>query len=184
MSAAELDRAGGVLAAGTWTLDPAASTARFSVRNLGVHRVTGTVPLTAGSVEVDGGGAVVVVTGEADAAGVDTGSARRDADLRAARLLSVGTDRVWTFRGGAAGDGAAPGIGGTLRIAGTLRVRRECAVVWAGVLRREGDGAVRVSATTRLDRRDAGVSAPRVLVGREVDVTLDLLFRPRDGTGG
>lgn len=40
------------------------------------------------------------------------------------------------------------------------------------------DGALHVTATTRIDRRAAGVKAPGVLVGREVGITLDLLARP------
>lgn len=55
---AGLDRPQSTFKTGAWRLDPAALTAQFSVRNFGVRRVTGTVPLLAGAVEVDdpGGG--------------------------------------------------------------------------------------------------------------------------------
>ena len=68
MSAADLDHGALAVLAGRWLLDPEASTARFSVRNWGVHRVQGTVPLIAGAVKVDSSGTVVSAWGEADPA--------------------------------------------------------------------------------------------------------------------
>ena len=159
-----------------WQVDTTASVARFSVRNFGVKRVRGTVPLVSGSVVAGDGGEVLSLRGVADAAGVDTGNARRDKDLRGASLLGVDTTPTWTY---ASTDVRRDGGGWV--VSGRLTARREC-VVGLRVERVETleDGGRRVVATGSLDRRDAGVKAPRVLVGREVDVTVEVVLRRAD----
>lgn len=156
----------------TWSVDTDRSTASFSVGNLGVRRVRGTVPVRGGSVTTDGDGQVLAVAAVLDATGVDTAHARRDRDLRAPRLLDVDRTPTWTFTAGPAeqdGDG--------WHVRGVLTVRRPCDVVLSvepGV--QLPDGGLRVRATTHLDRRDAGVRAPRVLVDRQVEVELDVVL--------
>ncbi len=156
------------LPAGTWRVDPGRSVASFSARGLGGVEVTGTVPLVSGSVEVDAAGRVRAATGTCDPAGVATGSARRDADLRGPRLFDVAAFPRWTLVAGPA-EGSPPE-----RVEGVLTVRAACPLVLA-LEAVELDGAqARVVATSVLDRRDAGVHVPRVLVARRVRVRLDL----------
>ena len=157
----------------TWQVDAARSTAAFHVGNLGVRRVRGVVPVQAGSVTTDADGRVLCVRAVLDAAGVDTANARRDRDLRAPRLLGVEQVPTWSFE---ADGGEQDGDG--WRVTGLLTVRRPCAVVLSvGPAVPMPDGDLRVRATTSLDRRDAGVRAPRVLVGRHVEVELDVVLR-------
>ena len=75
------------LAAGRWTVDLANSSATFRVRSFG-RTVTGSVPITEGAVEVDGG-RPTAITGSLDLSAIDTGNARRDSDLRKPRLLDL-----------------------------------------------------------------------------------------------
>ena len=156
----------------TWSVDTDRSTAAFSVGNLGVRQVRGTVPVRSGTVTTDGDGRVLAVAAVLDAAGVDTANDRRDRDLRSPRLLDVDQAPTWSF---AAGPAEQDGDG--WRVSGVLTVRRPCDVVLSvAPVVPLPDGGLRVRATTRLDRRDAGVHAPRVLVGRQVEVELDVVL--------
>ena len=161
-----------------WRVDPAASTAGFSVRNFGVKRVKGQVSLVAGEAVLGPDGDVLSLRGQVDAAGIDTGNTRRDTDLRGAKLLSVATAPTWTFESREVrrdGDG--------WRVTGRLTVRDSCDVTFL-VSRVEdvAPGVVRVAATASLDRRDAGVRAPRVLIGQQVDVELQVVLRRSEDT--
>ena len=163
-------------AATTWQVEAQESTAAFLVGNLGVRQVRGTVPVLSGTITTDQDGRVVGVRAVLGAAGVDTGNDRRDRDLRAPRLLGVEQAPTWSF----VSDGVAPD-GEGWRVSGVLTVRRPCPVVLhVGPAEHLPDGGLRVHATTSLDRRDAGVRAPRVLVGRRVAVELDAVLR-REG---
>ena len=161
-------------AATTWQVDTARTTAAFVVGNLGVRQVRGSVPVLAGTAVTDAAGRVVGLRATVDATGVDTGNARRDRDLRGPGLLGVEQTPSWTFVSqGVEQDGEG------WRVTGVLTVRRACPVVLSvGPAAPLPDGGLRVRATTSLDRRDAGVRAPRVLIGRRVEVELDVVLRP------
>ena len=160
-------------AATTWQLDTTGSTAAFLVGNLGVRRVRGTVPVVSGTITTEADGRVAGLRAVLDPTGVDTRNARRDRDLRGPGLLGVERTPTWSFvsdRVEQDGEG--------WRVTGVLTVRRPCTVVLSvGPAEPLADGGLRVRATTSLDRRDAGVQAPRVLVGRRVEVELDAVLR-------
>ena len=163
-------------AATTWQVDTARTTATFRVGNLGVRQVRGTVPVLQGTVTAEPDGRVAGLRAVVDATGVDTRNARRDRDLRGPGLLGVGQAPTWSF----VSDGVEPD-GEGWRVTGVLTVRRACPVVLlVGPPEPLPDGGLRVRATTSLDRRDAGVQAPRLLVGRRVEVELDVVLR-REG---
>jgi polyisoprenoid-binding protein YceI len=156
----------------TWRVDSARSSAGFRVRNLGVRHVRGSVPLRSGTVVTGDEGEVLAVEAVLDATGVDTGNARRDRDLRGDGLLGVEQTPTWRF----ASDGVERD-GEAWRVTGVLTVRRSCPVVLSvGPAVPRPDGGLRVRATTSLDRRDAGVVAPRVLIGCRIDVELDVVL--------
>jgi polyisoprenoid-binding protein YceI len=156
-----------------WQVDTIASTAHFSVRNFGVKRVRGQVALVDGEAVLGPDGGVLSLRGQVEAAGIDTGNARRDTDLRGAKLLSVATAPTWTFE-----SREVRRDGDEWHVTGRLTVRDSCDVTWrvSGV-EDVAPGVVRVSATASLDRRDAGVRAPRVLIGQQVDVELQVVLR-------
>ncbi len=156
----------------TWRVDPARTLAAFVVANFAVRRVRGTLPVRSGTVTTDVTGRVVGVRAALDPVRIDTGSTRRDRDLRGPRLLDVEQAPTWSFEA----DGVEQD-GDGWRVTGVLTVRRPCRVVLSvGPVQPLQDGALRVRATTSLDRRDAGVRAPRVLVGRRVEVELDVVL--------
>ena len=84
------------LAVGRWLADPARSTATFRVSSLG-RTVTGTVPITEGTVDIAAGGLPSAITGSLDLGAIDTGNARRDKDLRKPKLLDLDRYPTMTF---------------------------------------------------------------------------------------
>ena len=158
-----------VLAAGTWDVSDSRTRVTFSVRNLGTP-MHGSVACRWGTVEVDGTGAPRRVTAEIDLTSVDTGIAKRDADLRKPSLLDI--DRhptmTWTadrFTRDEDGRWVAEGV---LRVRGT-----SVPLTVTGPAELQPDGWVRVRATASLDRTAVGIRAPRFLIGRRVDIDVD-----------
>lgn len=157
------------VAPGWYTVAPTRSTLTFRVRMLGSFTVRGTFAIRSGRVEVGDGIARALV--DVDAASVTTASRRRDADVRGPRFLDAATFRSLTWTGELA-DGTSTATG-TLRVRG---VAVPAAVeVWAVEV---GPRAVRVHAWARVDRLAAGVSAARRIVGRVLDLDVELTLLP------
>lgn len=161
------------LRAGRWQLRSTLSCARFAVRNLGVWTVHGQVPIRVASVEVNRTGRPVAVHAALDLAGIDTGNARRDADLRKPGLLGTAKFPLLTFTGGPAERAEAGwSLPGRIEAHGA-----EVSVLLAATVLERGDfGDVAVSVTTELDRRTLGIRAPRLLIGPRIRVTIDAVF--------
>jgi polyisoprenoid-binding protein YceI len=157
-----------VVATGRWVVDPERSSARFSVRNFGVRTVSGSVPVLAGSLEIDDGGCPRRVAAELDLSALDTGNARRDADLRKRSLLDLDTHPVLTY---AADEFEVGPQGWSAR--GRLCARgTSCPVPVLGVPAGT-DASLHLVGTAVLDRTALGIRAPRLLIGREVSVVVD-----------
>jgi polyisoprenoid-binding protein YceI len=157
------------VAAGTWTIDLAHTRAAFAARHMFGSTLHGTIAVTAGTIEVGTDGRPVRLHATLDPASIDTGNARRDADLRGKRFLAVDTyplmeviaDRIAATAHGWHADAVLHGRGceAPLCIGATL------------------DGAataprLQVSGTTRLDLRDVGIRAPGFLVRRFIDLSV------------
>ncbi|WP_324273338.1 YceI family protein [Blastococcus brunescens] len=103
------DRRGGrpVLAAGTWRVSDSRTRVTFAVGNLG-RPAHGSVACSWGELEVDDDGRPVRVRAELDLDSLDTGIAKRDADLRKPRFLDIdrrptmtwSADRFWSGEDG------------------------------------------------------------------------------------
>ncbi len=159
------------LAAGRWTVDPARSTAAFQVGNLG-RTVTGTVPITEGTVDIDRHGQPTAIVGSLDLGAIDTGNARRDTDLRKPRFLDLDRYPAMTFAAGTIT--ASPG---GWRVTGQLSARG-ASVRLAGDVDVSGqDRSATVTAHTRLDRRALGIRAPRIIIGHQIDITVTAVIR-------
>ncbi len=161
------------VAAGTWTVDLAHTRAAFAARHLFGQTVHGTIDVTAGTVEVGQDGRPQRFHTALDPASIDTGDARRDADLRSKRFLAVDAyplmevvaDRITTTTDGWCADAVLRGHGceAALRIDATQ------------------DGAatasrLQVSGTTHLDLHDAGIRVPGFLVRRFVELSVSAQF--------
>ena len=153
-------------APGTWTVDTAASTAAFTARGAFGKEVRGTIPVRSGKVEIGGGGRPLTVDALLDLAGVDTGHARRDKDLRGPKLLDAAHPALRFSSGEVTPTPAGWTITGTLHVKG----REVPLTLTATAAGAEAAGAVRVVAVGGLDRRDAGVRAPGFLIGHHVGI--------------
>jgi polyisoprenoid-binding protein YceI len=154
------------LATGRWVVDAAHSTATFRARGLG-RTVTGTMPIIEGTVDIGPDGLPSAITGSLDAAAIDTGNARRDSDLRKPRLLDLGRHPTMTFTADTASVSPAGwSVTGRLCARGT-------SVRLAGDVELSGqDRSVTLTGHTRLDRRTLGIRAPRIMIGREIGITV------------
>lgn len=157
------------VAAGTWIVDFAHTRAAFTARHFFGQTVHGTITVTAGTIEVGKDGRPQRFHATLDPASIDTGHARRDADLRGKRFLAVDAyplmevvaDRIAATTDGWYADAVLRGHGceAPLRIDATL------------------DGAataprLQLSGSGRLDLRDVGIRVPGFLVRRFVDVSV------------
>ena len=164
------------IAAGTWTVSDGRTRVTFSVGNLG-RRAHGSVALGWGEVRVDAAGAPVRVRAELDLNGLDTGIARRDADLRKPRFLDV--DRHPTMRWEA--DRFTRTDDGRWAAHGELHVRGTSApltVVGAPEAADLEGQWVRVRACATLDRTAVGIRAPSFVIGRTVEIAIDAWLCP------
>ena len=77
--------------AGIWTADLTRTRAAFAARHLFGQTVHGTIAVTGGTLDVAPDGQPRRFQASLDPASIDTGNARRDADLRGRRFLGVET---------------------------------------------------------------------------------------------
>ena len=163
---------------GDWAADPAACSLTFAVRNFVLGTVTGQIPLASATVHVDAGGHPVSIRAELDADGIDTRHRRRDRDLRGTRFLATGRWPVMRFE---AASIQPDETGWT--VTGTLTVKdRQCPVrldvASFTIPADDPEACVDLRATGRLDRRSAGVTAPGLLIGHLVTLSLAIRLRP------
>lgn len=159
---------------GTWTVLAERTSAAFTVRNFGFREVRGSIPVSVGSVRVSDSG-VTTIEAALDLDRIDTGNAKRDADLRKPGLLAIDAHPVLTF----AADRIEGGPG-DWSVEGTLSARGEsCPLVLAATGPEDnGDGTWRVRARGVFDRQSIGLRAPRFLIGREITIEIDAVLAP------
>jgi polyisoprenoid-binding protein YceI len=156
-----------VVATGRWVVDPARSTATFSVANFGFRTVHGTVPVLSGTLEVSDG-RPVRVSAELDLARIDTGNRRRDADLRKPNLLDLDASPLLTYEAGEFDLGPQGWCArGSLGARGTT-----CPLPVLGVVAGT-EGSLHLVGTAVVDRTALGVRAPALIIGRQVSVVVD-----------
>ncbi len=169
-----------------YTIDPAHSKARFSVRHMGIAWIHGAFNGLVGTLTYDRENvAASHIEVEIAVASVDTGQPHRDEMIRGDMLLQVGAFPKMTFRTREViprDDGAE--VRGDLTLHGVTRE----VVLQAGLLSEEVlDPQAKLprsalAATTSLKRSDYGVTwtVPlengRVLVGDDLEISLELEF--------
>jgi polyisoprenoid-binding protein YceI len=157
-----------VVATGRWVVDPGRSTATFTVTNVGVRTVSGSVPVLSGSLEVGDGGRPRRVAAGLDLSAIDTGNARRDADLRKPALLDLDAHPLLTFEA----HEFEVGPQGWCAL-GTLAARGTGSQVTVLGVPARTDGSLHLVGTTVVDRTALGIRAPRLLIGRYVSIVVD-----------
>ncbi len=170
----------------TWVIDPTHSLVEFSAKHLMITTVKGRFAGVRGTIGVDQANpasskAEVTI----DASSIDTRTEQRDQHLRSADFLDVANHPEITFRSAkVVGRFASPGD--SFRLIGALTIR--------GVTREveldasfEGQGKdpwgghrMSFSATTKIDRRDFGLTWNQaletggILVGNEIKIALEV----------
>ena len=175
------------LAAGsqTWTVDPVHSTAQFTARHFGIVPVIGTIPILRASVELDPGSQIpVAVSAELDASKVDTHNDHRDSDLRSAHYFNVTETPTIKFVSTKV-TGTDPThftIAGDFTMHGqTHPVTLSAQVVASGKTPR-GRSIVAYAATATIDRTQWGMTYGPLVVGNNVDLSINAEADAPEGT--
>ncbi len=162
----------------TWKIDPAHSAAQFSVRHLGISTVRGEFKKVSGSANYDPADpARTSIEATIDATTIDTRVDRRDNDLRGPEFFDVQKYPTITFkskRTEAAGTGKLK-ITGDLTIHGvTKEVVLDVDGPTPPIKDPKGNSHMGASATTKINRKDFGVSGAPTVAGDEVSITIDV----------
>ncbi|MET0740218.1 MAG: YceI family protein [Candidatus Nanopelagicales bacterium] len=157
---------------GSWSFEPESAIASFCVREFGLVPVHGHIPVVSATARIDDGD-VVQASATLDAAGVVTGNAKRDRDLRKPRFLSSNEHPGITWRAREARQLSD----GTYAVDATLEVRGITTplATTVSVVPRD-DGTIAATLTAVLDRLAVGIRAPRVLVARQVEITVHVVM--------
>lgn len=173
-------------AATTWNIDPAHSLVELSAKHMMITTVKGRFSDVKGTIEIDEASPDrSSVSVEIGVASIDTGVGQRDDHLRSADFLDAETYPAITFRSRRV-DGALKAEGDTFRVEGDLTIRGTTrpVVLEAAYEGRGQDpwGGQRVSfsATTKIDRRDFGLTWNQaletggILVGNEIKISIEV----------
>ena len=147
-----------VPAAGEYRLDPNNCEITFHTRHLfGLATVTGTMRLKSGEIIADPTASQTSVTATVSAATFDTGNVRRDRDVKSAKFLAVEQHPELAFHAADLQQRGSHWI-----LSGELTVRDTTRPVTLQVEPIDAaGGTVHIGATTRIDRREFGVTALR-----------------------
>jgi polyisoprenoid-binding protein YceI len=177
-------------AATTWEIDPAHSSAKFTVKHMMITNVTGEFGNVTGTVNLDDKDASKsTITASVDTTTINTNQAKRDGHLKSPDFFDVEKYPAMTFQSKSVKANGKDKftVTGDLTLHGvtkpvTLAVEsssKEIKDPWGGTRR----GA---SATTKLNRKDYGLTWNQALetggvaVSDEVNVTLDLQLVKKD----
>ena len=169
-----------------WNIDPAHSIAEFKVKHMMIANVKGQFPKISGALTLDDSDVSKSnVEVSIEATSIDTRDSQRDAHLRSADFFHVEEFPTLYFQStgiSVVRDGELS-VEGDLTIRGvTRKVRFAVEGPTAPTKDPWGNTRVAVSSTTRINRRDFGLTwnaaleAGGILVGDEVTITLDIEF--------
>ena len=170
----------------TWNIDPAHSVAEFKVKHMMISNVKGQFAKVTGVLTLDESDLTDShVEALIEAASIETRDAQRDAHLKSADFFDVEKFPALSFKStrvGLVGDGELA-VEGDLTIRGVTR-KVVFSVEGPTPPAKDpwGNTRVAVSATTKINRKDFGLTwntaleTGGILVGDEVTITLDVQF--------
>ena len=161
----------------TWTVDPVHSTAQFTARHFGIVPVIGTIPISRASVTLNPGTQIpIAVVAELDVSKLDTHNGKRDGDLRSGHFFNVASTPDMRFVSTKI-EGTDPKhftVTGDFTMHGqTHPVVLNAQVVASGKSPR-GRSIIAYAATATVDRTQWGMSYGTVVVGNNVDLSLNV----------
>jgi len=167
----------------TWQIDPMHSATQFSVRHMGISTVRGTFTKTSGVLKYDPADvSKSSLEATIETKSVDTRVEMRDNDLRSANFFDAEKYPTITFKS----KRVEPNGAGKLKITGDLTIRgttKEVVLDVDGpsdpIKDPKGNAHMGASATTKVNRKDFGVSGAPSMVGDDVQITIDAeLLKP------
>ncbi len=161
-----------------WAIDPTHTTVEFAVKNLFFFTVKGSLTALEGNIVLDSvdirrSSSTVVL----QSASVNTGNKRRDAHLRAANFLDADRYPEIRFESTKVERGTDRD---TLRVTGALTIKGKSKEIVLDVSEIDrscspsGEHIEYYSARTDLDRLDFRVDAVRLLIGRMLQITINV----------
>jgi len=170
----------------TWNIDPAHSVAEFKVKHMMISNVKGQFSKLSGTLSLDESGhhnSRVEVS--AEAASIHTGDDQRDAHLKSADFFDAEKFPTLTFKSSRVHvvNAGELSVEGDLTIHGvTRKVSFEVEGPTSPSKDPWGNTRIAVSATTKINRKDFGLTwnaaleTGGILVGYEVTITLETQF--------
>jgi polyisoprenoid-binding protein YceI len=175
-----------VTATTTWNIDPAHSHAQFKVKHMMISNVKGEFAGVSGKLELNASDITKSkVEASIDATTINTREPQRDAHLKSADFLDTEKFPVLTFKSSRISKITIDqlSVEGDLSIHGVSRsVVFEVEGPSAPMKDPWGNTRIGLSATTRINRKDFGLTwnsaleAGGLMVGEEVTITLDVEF--------
>lgn len=173
-------------AVSTWTIDPSHSLIEFAAKHMMITTVKGRIADVRGSLTIDEQDPErSSVEVELDAASIDTRSEQRDEHLRSADFLDAEHHPTITFRSRSI-EGSPMSEGDSFKVVGDLTIRGTSREVTLDATY-EGRGTdpwgaekVSFSATTKIDRREFGLTwntaleTGGVLVSNDIKIHLEI----------
>jgi len=161
-----------------WIIDPSHTTIEFSIRNLFVFTVKGTVAAGEGTIVLDAGTVSgSSVTAVLQPSSINTGNQRRDEHLRSPAYLDANRFPEIRFQS----TRVEPGIDrDTLRVTGTLTIKNQSKEIVLDVSEIDrsrspgGEYIAYYGARTGLDRHDFQVGGMPLLIGRRVEIAINV----------
>lgn len=169
----------------TWLIDPAHSSANFSVKHMMIAKVHGGFEKVSGTLQYDPSDITQAsIEASIDAASINTREAQRDGHLKSADFFDVEKYPTLNFKSKKVEkDGEDLKVTGDLTIHGvTKEVVLEVEGPTAEMKDPYGNIKIGISATTKIKRKDFGLTwnaaleAGGVLVGDDVAISLDIQF--------
>ena len=170
----------------TWKLDPAHSSAEFKVKHMMISNVKGSFnSLTGTLTEHPSDKTLSSIEASIDVNSINTGDSQRDAHLKSADFFDSAQFGTMTFRSTKVqpnGDGGY-NVTGDLTIHG--QTRQQTFVVEGPTAPGKdpwGNTRIGLSATTKINRKDYGLSwnaaleTGGILVGDDVNITIEAQF--------
>ena len=161
-----------------WQIDPAHTTAAFTVRHMGISNVHGRFVKTTGSAIVDDSDITKSsVTATMDVNSIDTGNESRDNDLKSPNYFDAAQFPTITFKSKSVSKNGE----GKLKVVGDLTIHGVTKEVTLDVdgpsapLEQRGNKRRGLSASTNINRKDFGVGAkaPAVMIGEDIKIDID-----------
>ncbi len=170
--------------AGSWRIDPLHSSAQFSVKHLMISTVRGQFGGVKGTVVYDlKNPSADSVEATIDCTTVNTGEAKRDADLKSAEFFDVKNYPVMKFKS----KRVEPAGAGKLRMTGDLTINaitREVVLDLDGpspqIRDAQGRDKIGISGVTKISRKEFGITYNPILesggvtVSDEVSIILEI----------